>query len=181
MLTAKIAVRNRKIGEIGLSHMGGVYNKFEEDGLRLDIKRRVDVWAIDFNITLPRLKTAIIGEWAWVHVNVPDAYSQQFGSRQAGGFIDVVQPVFRGKIFGFNHAVLNVGLRSEFVDWNRNRFRETDGAIGDEVLAFSPTLSFRPTAQTVLRFNYRRLRQWDFLGNPPALTGGFQLGLASYF
>ncbi len=181
LLTAKIALRNRKIGEIGFSHMGGVYNKFQADGLQLDDQRRLNVWAIDFNATLPGLKTAIVGEWAWVQVNVPEAYSQQFGSRQAGGFIDLVQPVVRGKILGFNNAVLNAGLRTEFVDWNRNRFRETGGAIGDEVLAFSPTISFRPTAQTVLRLNYRRLQQWDFLGNPPALTGGFQLGLASYF
>lgn len=181
LLTAKVAVRNRKIGEIGLSYMGGVYNKFEEDGIVLDLKRRLNVWAIDFNTTLPVLKTVLTGECAWVQVEIPESYSQQFGSRQVGGFVDVVQPVYRGKMLGFAKAVLNVGLRTEFVDWNRDRFRETGGSIGDEVLAFSPTLSFRPTAETVLRFNYRRLKQWDLLGNPPALTGGFQVGLASYF
>ena len=84
-------------------------------------------------------------------------------------------------MFGFNKAVLSVGLRSEFVDWNRDQFREPGGDIGDEVWAFSPTISFRPTTQTVLRFNYRWISQQDLLGNPPALTGGFQVGLASYF
>ena len=181
MLSAKIAVRHRKIGEIGFSHMGGIFNKFEEDLLRLDAKRRVSVWAFDYNATLPHLKTVLTGEWAWVQVAVPESYSQQFGSRQTGGFLDIIQPVYRGKLLGFNKTVLSVGLRSEFVDWNRNRFRETGGKIGDEIWSFSPTLSFRPTAQTVLRFNYRRMSQRDFLGNPPALTGGFQVGLASYF
>ena len=33
LFTGKLAFRNTKIGEIGLSYMGGVYNKFEEDGL----------------------------------------------------------------------------------------------------------------------------------------------------
>jgi len=43
LFTGKAAIRNRKIGEIGLSYMGGVYNKFQEDGLVLDKKRRADV------------------------------------------------------------------------------------------------------------------------------------------
>ncbi len=181
LLTAKVTLRNRKVGEIGFSYMGGVYNKFEEDGIVLDRKRRLNVWAVDFNTTLPGLRTQLTGEFAWVQLEIPQTYSQQFGSHQIGGFVDVVQPVYRGKILGFANSVLNVGLRTEFVDWNRDKFRETGGSIGDEIFAFSPTLSFRPIAQTVLRFNYRRLKQWDFLGNPPALTGGFQLGLASYF
>lgn len=181
LLTAKVTVRNRKLGEIGFSYMGGVYNQFEADGLVLDRKRRLNVWALDFNTTLPGIRTQLTGECAWVQVEVPKTYTQQFGSRQAGGFLDVLQPVAKGKLLGFANAVLQVGLRTEFVDWNREQFRETGQSIGDEVIAFSPTLSFRPTAQTVLRFNYRRIKQWDFLGNPPVRTGGFQLGLASYF
>ena len=59
LLTAKTAVKNREVGEIGLSYMGGVYNKFEDDGLVLDKKRRVDVFAIDFNTTLKKLNTNI--------------------------------------------------------------------------------------------------------------------------
>ncbi len=70
MLTAKIAIRNRKIGEIGLSHMGGVYNKFQEDGLILDRKRRVDIWAVDFNTTLP-IQTYLNGEVAFISLDVP--------------------------------------------------------------------------------------------------------------
>lgn len=181
LFTAKMAVRHRKIGEIGLSHMGGVFNKFEDDGLRLDKKRRVDVWAIDVNTTLPLLKTVLTGEWAWVRVDVPASYSQQFGSRQHGGFLDIVQPVRRGRILGFDKAVLNLALRLEYLDWNTGRFRETGGNIGDAVFAIVPALSFRPSAQTVFRLNYRYLRQSDLLGNPPLRTAGFQLGIASYF
>ncbi|MBK8922400.1 MAG: hypothetical protein IPM81_13000 [Saprospirales bacterium] len=182
LMTAKIAVRNRKIGEIGLSYMGGVFNKFEEDRLRLDKKRRVHVWAVDFNATLPGLKTVLTGEWAWVQADVPESYSQQFGNRQHGGFLDLVQPICRGRMLGFDKAVLNLALRLEYVDWNAGRFRETGGNIGDEVFAFAPAISFRPSAaQTVFRFNYRYIRQRDLLGNPPARTAGFQMGMASYF
>ena len=111
LITGKIAIRNQKIGEIGLSYMGGIYNTYEEDGLVLDDKRRLDVMALDFNTTLPYLKTYIVGEWAWVFVDVPETYSQQFGSRQQGGFLDIVQPVLEQKILGFEHALLNIACR----------------------------------------------------------------------
>ena len=64
LLTGKVAVRNNKIGELGLSYMGGVYNKFEDDGLVLDKKRRANVFAIDFNTTIAATKTFINAEWA---------------------------------------------------------------------------------------------------------------------
>lgn len=181
LLTAKTAVRNRKIGEIGLSYMGGVYNKFEEDGLVLDKKRRVDVFAIDFNTTLPKLNTNINAEWAWVKVDVPDTYSEQFGRKQQGGFIDLIQPVLKRPMFGFENAVLNAGVRVEYVDWNNGKFKSTGDNIADEVFSIVPAISWRPTAQTVIRFNYRYNWQKDILGNPPAKLAGFQFGVATYF
>ena len=181
LFTGKIALRNRKFGEIGLSTMQGIYNKFVDDGLILDEKRAVRVWAIDFNTTLPKLNTFINGEWAWVAVNVPETFTQQYGNRQSGGFIDVVQPIVRRKIFGFDNAVVNLACRLEFVDWNIGTFKETGDPIEDKIWAIVPALSFRPSAQTVLRLNYRYHAQTDILGNPAALTGGFQFGLASYF
>src|SRR5882762_663042 len=101
LLTIKVAVKNRKIGELGLSYMGGVYNKFQDDGIVLDAKRSVNVWAVDFNTTLPVTKTYITTEWAFVNVDVPGTYTQQYGNKQAGGFVDFVQPVMRRNIFGF--------------------------------------------------------------------------------
>lgn len=181
LLTIKIAIRHQKIGEIGLSYMGGVYNKFEEDGLVLDEKRRLDVIALDLNTTLPGLSTYIVGEWAWINVNVPETYTQQFGNHQQGGFLDVVQPIIKRKILGFERAVVNIACRLEYLDWNVGTFRETGGNISDDLWAIVPGVSFRPTSQTVFRVNYRYMQQQDILGNPPAVIGGIQLGLSSYF
>ena len=181
LLTTKIAIRHQKIGEIGFSFMGGVYNKFEEDGLVLDEKRRVDVIALDLNTTLPRLSTYIVGEWAWININVPETYTQQFGNRQQGGFIDIVQPIIKRKILGFERAVVNIACRLEYLDWNVGTFRETGGNISDDLWAIVPGISFRPTSQTVFRVNYRYMQQQDILGNPPAVIGGIQFGVSSYF
>lgn len=181
LFTGKIAVRNRKWLEIGISTMQGIYNKFEEDGLALDKKRAVSVWAIDFNTTLPKSNTCINGEWAWVWVDVPETYTQQFGNKQKGGFIDIVQPILKRKMIGFDKATLNLACRFEYVDWNVGKFKETNTNIGDTIWAIVPAVSFRPSAQTVLRLNYRYHSQTDILGNPPEKTGGFQFGISSYF
>ncbi len=181
LFTGKVAVRNRNIGELGLSYMGGIYNKYEEDGLQLDEKRKMNVYAVDFNTTLPKLNTYINAEWAWVNVNVPDTYTEQFGRKQQGGFIDFVQPVFKKPLFGFDKSVINAALRLEYVDWNKGTFKSTGGNISDELFSIVPAVSWRPTAQTVIRLNYRYNWQKDILGNPPAKLAGFQFGVSTYF
>ncbi len=181
LVTAKAAVRNSKIAELGISYMGGVYNKFADDGMTLDKKRRTDVIAIDLNSTIPRLKTYINAEWAWVKVDVPATYTQQYGNRQQGGFIDIVQPVLRKPIFGFDKSVINVSCRLEYVDWNVGTFESTGGNIADHVYGITPAISWRPTSQTVVRINYKYNRQSDLLGNPASNTGGLQAGFSTYF
>jgi len=181
LTTTKVAIRNKRIGELGFSYMGGVYNKFQEDGLTLDKKRRVDTWAIDFNTTLPKLKTYIVTEWALVKVDVPDTYTQQYGRKQMGGFADFVQPIIRKNIFGFEKSVINVVCRFEYVDWNKGTFNETGSNISEDFVSVVPGMSWRPTSQTVIRLNYRYNWQTDLLGNPPSRIAGFQFGFSSYF
>ena len=180
LVTGKVAIRNRGIGEVGLSYMGGVYNRWQADGFVLDSKRRCDIVAIDLHSTLP-FRMTVNAEWAWVFVDVPATYSQQFGSRQRGGFIDIVQPVLSGTILGWPAAVVNLACRLEFVDWNVGTFAETGGQIGDDLWSIVPSVSFRPASGTVIRLNYRYQRQRDILGNPPATTGGFLFGFSTYF
>ena len=181
MITAKTAIRHRRFGELGISYMGGVYNKFQEDGLVFDKKRRLHVLALDFNTTIPHIKTWLNTEWAFVNIDVPETYSQQFGNRQFGGFVDLVQPVLKKSILGFEASLINAALRLEYVDWNSEKFRETGTNIGDHVFAVVPGISWRPTVQTVLRLNYRYNWQTDIFNNEPSKTGGFQFGFSSYF
>jgi len=181
LFTGKLSIRNSKYGELGISYMGGVFNKFEEDGLILDKKRRVDAYALDYNNTLPVLNTFITAEWAWVHVNVPETFGQQYGKKQMGGFADIVQPILKRKILDWENATVNLACRFEYVDYNVGTFRETGYNIGDQVWSIMPAISFRPTAQTVLRLNYRIMETTDLIGNPPSLTRGFSFGLSTYF
>ena len=181
LFTGKIALKNQKAGELGISYMAGAYNKFEEDGIIMDKKRMVNVFAIDFNTTILKLNTHINGEWAWVHVDIPDTYTEQFGRNQAGGFIDLVQPIVKRPMLGFERATLNVAARIEYVDWNKDKFKSTGENISDEIFSLVPAISWRPTPQTVIRVNYRYNWQKDLLGNPPSKLAGIQVGLSTYF
>ena len=181
LFTGKVAIKNHNIGEIGLSYMGGVYNKYQEDGLQLDQKRRLDVFAIDVNTTIRPTGTYIVGEGVYIFVDVPTTFTQQFGSRQRGFFVDVVQPLLRKNLLDWENAVLNIALRVDHIDWNTEKFNETGGNIGDEIWAVTPAVSFRPSSQTVFRLNYRYQRQTDLLNNPPSLSAAWIFGFSTYF
>ena len=181
LTTAKIAFRNKYAGEIGFSYMGGIYNTFQDDGIVLNEKRRLNVFAIDYNTTIPKINTFITGEWVWIDVEIPENYTQQYGDMQQGGFLDIVQPVLQRKMFGWEDATLNFACRLEYVDWNVGKFNETGGNIGDDLWSVMPAISFRPSQQTVFRLNYRIQREQDFLDNAPANTAGFSFGISSYF
>jgi hypothetical protein len=182
LFTGKVAMRHKTIGELGFSYMGGTYNKIEDDGLVLDdIKRKVHTIAIDYNTTLPKSNTFITGEWAWNFIDVPETYSQQYGNKQKGGFLDIVQPILNKNILGWENATLNLACRLEYVDKNVGTFKETGDNIGDAVWSVMPAVSFRPSAQTVFRLNYRHMRERDVLGNDPSITGGFIFGISTYF
>lgn len=181
LFTTKLAVRHKKIGELGLSYMGGQYSTDLADGIVVDEKRHVHAAAVDFSTLIPKSKTFITGEWTRIWLDVPANYSPQFGNIQSGGFIDIVQPIITRKIFHYTKAVINFAIRLEQVDWNVGTFKDTNGRIGDELVSVLPGISFRPTQETVLRLNYRLMQETDFLNNPPANTAGFSFGVSSYF
>lgn len=181
LLTGKVALRNRKVGELGLSYMGGIYNKFQEDGFVLAPKRALNVFALDFNSVLKKTKTTLTAEWAWINVDLPNNYAVQYGSKQNGGFLDIVQPVLKKPLIGFPNSTFYVSCRLERVDWNTGKFTETSSKIYDETVSIMPAISWRPIPSTVVRLNYRHQKQWDLLGNPPANIGIIQFGLSSYF
>ena len=181
LVTSKIAIKNRKIGEVGLSYMGGAYNKFATDGVVLDVERRLNVFAIDMNTTVKKTGTYIVGEAVWVMVDVPATYTQQYGNKQQGGFIDVVQPILKKKMLEWEDAVVNISARFDYVDWNVGTFTQDNSDIGDEVLAITPALSFRPSSQTVFRLNYRYQWQTDIINNPSARTATWLFGFSTYF
>ena len=185
LVTGKLSVRNNNIGELGLSYMGGVYNTWRIEGTPVDNKRSVHVFDADFNTVIPGSHTSVITEWAWVFVDIPPNYTQQYSNKQFGGFADIVQPILHRKILDWDDATVNLAVRLEYVDWNLGKFTSTGTRMYNDLWSIMPGLSFRPTPQTVLRFNYRHEKQRDITGNVIGAaignTGEFNFGIATYF
>ena len=53
--------------------------------------------------------------------------------------------------------------------------------MGDEIMAITPAISFRPTSETVFRLNYRYQWREDVLNNPAALMAAWMFGFSTYF
>ncbi len=179
MVTGRVAIKDRKIGEIGASFYGGTYNTFRIDGLIIDTRRTLSVLAFDYNLSFGKLQ--INGEVASVTVQIPTSYTQQYGTKQVGAHLDLIYAIRKGQMLGWDKTIVNINLRAEYVDYNLGHFNETGGQIADEVKAIVPGVSLRIQSNTVLRANYRYHWTKDLLGNPNSRTAGFQFGVASYF
>lgn len=178
--SGKLAIRNRKIGELGISFLNGIYNKWQIDGIRVDNQRYLSILALDFNTTLYN-RIDIIGEYSKLWIDIPETYSKQYGNQQEGFYLDIIANIYKDKVLSWDNAKLSIGVRVEYVDYNIGKFIETNTEIGDEIWAIVPTISFRPVSTTVVRFNYRYQSQVDFLYNPASKSGVIQLGISSYF
>ncbi len=181
LISGKVAIKNRKIGELGFSYMGGVYNTFKMEGLIVDSKRRLDVFSIDFNSTIKKSGTYFDGEASYILIDVPNTYTQQYGNQQFGAFIDIVQPIIRRKILDWENASLNIAARFDYVDWNIGTFNESNTNIGDQRISITPAISFRPSSQTVLRLNYRYSWDTDIFFNEKSRSASIMFGFSTYF
>jgi len=179
MYNAKVSVRNDKFGEIGFSYYGGVYNTFALEGEVVSEERSLDLYAIDF--VLPFGEGVLQGEMVNALIDVPSDIVEIYSSHQKGGFVELVYPLYKKEMFGYQNSVINACVRYENLDYNMGTFKSTGTEIGDEVTAVVAGLSFRPTDGTIFRANYRHHLTTDILGNAPAIMGGFQVGFATYF
>ena len=80
---------------------------------------------------------------------------------------------------------MNLAIRGEYVDWNVGKFAATGIRMYNDTWSIMPAISFRPTQQTVIRFNYRRQQTRDITGDvigaSLGLTEGYSVGLVYLF
>jgi hypothetical protein len=181
MFTGKISVKNQYLGEVGLSTMLGEYNIYELDGLDVAEANNLVVFAIDYNNTIPVIDTKIIGEIAWINLEVPNTYISQYGEKQFGGYVDIVKPLGKFNFMTFKDIGTNIAFRVDYADWNVAKFIETGNNVGDEYFALTPGFSLRPDPNTVIRINYSYAWATDFLGNSPTEISSITIGISSYF
>jgi hypothetical protein len=99
-----------------------------------------------------------------VKVNVPPTYTQQFGRKQQGGFVDIVQPILKRRMLGWDRATLNLACRLDYVDWNVGNFNDTGGNISDDIWALHrqsvSALLHKPFLDSITSFS-DKLIYWE--------------------
>ena len=55
----------------------------------------------------------ILFEKAWVFVQMPPTYVQNESDKQYRGFIDIVQPIIKEKILGWDNTSFNIAVRGK--------------------------------------------------------------------
>ncbi len=178
-LTGRLGIKFKTLGEFGGSFYAGRYNRFQEDGLDLDEKRSLYLWAFDYNLNIKKLR--ILGEWAWASINVPQSLGPAFGDQQWGAHTDLIYPIRKGDLWRWKETTLNANVRMEFVDYNQGDFVETGANRFDQIWAIVPGISLRFGTNTALKVNFRYQWEKDLLGNPTIKSTGYQFGFASYF
>lgn len=179
MYTGKVSLQNRKIGEVGLSYYGGIYNTYKLDGAIISEQRNLSILAGDIRTTI-RNKLVLQAEVAKNVIDVPLNITEIYGSEQWGYYAELIYPILKRKILKYENTVVNLCLRSEKIDYNQGTFTSTNSRIYDEISSLTIGSSLRPSSSTVLKFNYKYNWIKDFVGNP-SFSAGFQFGLATYF
>ena len=170
-LVGRLAWSPRAGHEVGVSGHHGAWNVFELEGVAVDERRNLSVGVVDIETGI--LGLGITGEAAVVGVDLPASLGRVAATRQAGAYLDVERVLVRGLPPTMPGSSLSAKLRLDVVDFDRDR-------RGDSEKRVSFGLSFRPTADTMLKLDYVRGRQRDRF-NSPAETAALLFSIATYF
>jgi hypothetical protein len=170
-LVGRLAWSPRAGFELGVSGHHGAYNVFEEDGVRLDERRNVSVAVIDVEAEV--FGARVFGEGATARIELPNDLRGLFAGRQRGAFLEIVRPVARGIQPGLPNSVIALKARVDYVDFDTS-------VPGDGVLQLSAGVNYRPTPDTVLKFDYVRGRSRDRF-NTAAEHAKLLASIATYF
>lgn len=168
---ARIAFSPVALFELGLSAHVGPYNRIEADGLTFDERRLLAIAALDWDVRWWLFE--LVGEYAWVHVELPASLGDLFASQQQGVYVELAVHLFEGVIEALPESVFTLAGRFDFVDF--------DMAVdGDSVLRATGGVNFRPQEATVFKLD--GFHQWsDDAFAVETQQAGVLFSVASYF
>jgi hypothetical protein len=157
--------------EIGISAHRGAYNQFAIEGVKIDDRRNLTITALDAETRV--LGTTITAEGAIATIDVPPGLNGIYADRQHGFFVEGVRPFGRGLVRTMPQSAFAVKLRWDYVDFDTRR-------RGTSTAQLTAGLNFRPTAESVVKFDFVRGRGRDEFNNQSGFAK-MLFSLATYF
>jgi hypothetical protein len=157
--------------ELGVSGHHGAYNVFNEEGTQIDERRDLSILVLDLEALLFGVR--VNGEAALATIDVPASLSGIYAARQHGLYIEGVREIGRGWVRTMPTSAFALKARFDYVDFDARLPGQTAGQV-------TVGVNFRPTQDSVLKFDYVRGRGRDRFNN--LAEHAFLLAsLATYF
>jgi hypothetical protein len=154
--TGRVAWSPSERAELGMSAHSGAYNAFITEGAQVERRRDATLATLDAEWEVAGVRLS--GEATTVRVELPPSLNGLFASRQRGAYIEAVRDIRRGLQPGLPNSVIAAKLRIDAVDFDTE-------LRGDAVAQVSAGVNYRPTPDTVIKFDFVRGRAWDRFNN----------------
>jgi hypothetical protein len=167
----RVAISPHPSVEVGASGHTGPYNVHDVEGLKVDEKRSLTIFALDGELRWDRFE--LLGEYVHASIDVPDQLLSLQAEKQQGLYLQGNIHFLRGGLSALPKSVFTGVVRYGLVDF------DTD-IDGDKQDRLTLGLNFRPTEDTVFKLDY----QYNWLRdrfNLEARSAAFLFSTATYF
>lgn len=167
----RLAWSPRQSFELGLSAHRGAYNAFEIEGVDVDERRNATITVLDFDASVASIR--LQGEAAMASVDVPAGLVGIYASQQRGAYVEAIREFGRGLVRTLPNSIFAAKVRWDGVDFDTS-------LPGDSHAQWTLGVNFRPTSESVVKFDVVRGRARDAFNNPGERVA-FLVSLATYF
>ena len=167
----RIAISPHSSLEVGVSGHTGPYNVHTIEGLEVDEKRSLTIFAVDGEVRWNRFE--LLGEYARASIDVPEQLLSLQAENQQGFYLQVNVHFLEGLISTLPKSAFTGVVRYGLVDF------DTD-IDGDSQNRLTLGLNFRPTEDTVFKLDYQYNWHRDRV-NLEARSAGLLFSVATYF
>ena len=171
-VTGRFGISPIPATDFGFSFHRGQYNKTFLEDIRIDDARHVTLWALDADYAWNRFQ--FLGEYARVSVDLPPGLiGSIYASKQQGVYLQGSASFFRSTLATIPDSYFEGVVRYDWVDLDTE-------ITGDHHTRLTLGLNFRPSPDSVFKFNY--LYNWSRdRNNVEGLGASVLCSMATYF
>lgn len=156
-LVGRVALSPAVGHEFGFSAHHGAWNAFTIEGTPVDERRNLTIAVLDAETVIAGI--ALSGELALASIDVPPGLAGIYASSQRGAYLDAEWSFGRDWVRAMPQSSFSAKLRYDWVDFDADQ-------PGQSLRQVSAGINFRPTSDTVLKFDVVRGRSHDEFENP---------------
>jgi hypothetical protein len=142
--------------EVGVSGHHGAWNQFSIDGTEVDERRDLTLGVFDAEVTVAGFRFS--GEGALARADIPPGLRGTYATRQAGWYLDVARDIGAGLIRTAPGSTFTLKARVDVIDLDAD-------AVGQHVRQAGAGINFRPTSESVIKFELVRGWEYDRFNN----------------